>query len=169
MNAKQQGFTLIEVMIALAIGGMLATGVGMAIYQVFNVNSITNARIQAVKQVENANFYINRDVQMAQTITPQGGQGFPLVLSWTDWDTCNSNQVTYSLQNGNLVRQYRLNLGAPTSLTVARFINSSPADTSCSYDTANHQLTIKLTSNTVSSSKQASETRVSTIIPRPGA
>lgn len=168
MKLKQSGFTLIELLIAMAIAGLLAIGISVAISQIFNVNSIDNARIQAVKQVENALHYINRDAQMAQTVAPQGSQGFPLTLSWVAWDSCDSNQVTYTLQNGNLIRQFQLNSEPPTNLTVARSIDGAPENTNCVYSAVDHQLTVTLTSSFTSGSKQATETRVSDIIPRSG-
>jgi hypothetical protein len=75
---------------------------------------------------------MNRDVQSAQTITPQGSLGFPLGLTWVSWDTNDTNQVTYSLASDSplltykLVRQFQLNQGPLVISTVARFIVSYP-------------------------------------------
>ena len=75
-NAKlrkgQSGLTLIEVLVAMAITGVVSAAVVSTLYQLQAVSASHYARIMAVNQVENAIQYINRDVQSSQTITPHG-------------------------------------------------------------------------------------------------
>lgn len=151
----------------MAITGVLGAGAAMTIFQIGSVSNSSNAHMTAVNQVQNAFHCINRDVQMAQTVTPQGTSGFPLTLTWTSWNDNSANQVIYALQNGDLVRQYSVNGGAATSTTVARFISANAVDTNCSYDSANHKLTIRFTASASSGFTQESETRVCEIVPRP--
>jgi prepilin-type N-terminal cleavage/methylation domain-containing protein len=165
-HKSQPGFTLIEIIVALAITGVLAAVIATSIYQVSMVNAGSTSRVSAVTQVENAVHYINRDVQMSQKVQPQGSQGFPLTLSWTAWDDNSLNQVVYKLQSGNLVRTFSINGGTPTTKTVAVAISAASADTNCSY--ANHALTLKISSSATSNFKQDTETRICQIIPRPG-
>ncbi len=167
LHPSQAGFTLIEVIVAMAITGILGAGVAITIFQIESVADSSNAHMTAVNQVQNALHYINRDVQMAQTVTP-GMSPNLLTLKWTNWDDNKAIQVKYLNQNGDLIRQYSENGGAPTSTTVAQFISTNATDTNSSYDLASHKLTIKLTASALSGSEQASETRVCEIIPRPG-
>jgi prepilin-type N-terminal cleavage/methylation domain-containing protein len=166
---SKRGFTLIEILVAMAISAALSLGITMTIFQVMNVNASSNAHLQAVAQVQNAIHYLNRDVQMAQSVQPQGTSGFPLTLKWTSWSNNDSNQVIYSLSGNTLVRQFLLipSDGGPastTSLTVAKYLT----ETQCSYDSAAHKLTATITASTSSGSKLAAETRQVEIIPRPG-
>lgn len=131
---SQRGFTLLETMISLCITGFVALSVVTTIYQLQGISDLHFAHITAVTQVENAIHYMNRDVQSAQIITPQGTQGFPLSLTWVSWDTNDTNKVTYSLVNDTpplttyqLVRKFQLNQNPSTSTTIARYIVSYPS------------------------------------------
>ena len=181
---KQRGFTLIETVIALAITGVVAASVGTALFQIQSAISSHSAHIAAVKQVENAAHYINRDVQSAQVITPQGSQGFPLVLTWVSWDSASTDYttiVTYALNpptSGSVQLTKRLqtyqadgSLNKDQTTVVAKYINystSSPSNTYCNYNAGNHTLTLQLSTTATSRDKQATETRLLSIIPRPG-
>jgi prepilin-type N-terminal cleavage/methylation domain-containing protein len=181
---KKNGFTLIETVIGLAITGIIAVGVGSGLFQLQNVINIHYTHVMAVKQVENAVHYINRDVQSAQFVTPQGSHGFPLVLSWVDWDADSpdyTTTVTYALDpptSGSVQLTKRIqtyqpdgSLNKDQTIVVAKNIDystSSPSSTYCSYDAGNHTLTLQLTSTVTRRGKQSSETRALSIIPRPG-
>jgi prepilin-type N-terminal cleavage/methylation domain-containing protein len=164
----QPAFTLIEMMVALTVAGALAFGISISIGQLFSVNGSNTARMQAITQVENAVHYINRDAQMAQNVQTQGASGFPLTLSWISWSDNDVNTVTYSLSGTNLVRQFSVNGGQPSSQTVAKYIDTTIANTNCSFDAVNHKLIATFTSSTTYGAKAASETRQIKIIPRAG-
>jgi prepilin-type N-terminal cleavage/methylation domain-containing protein len=174
-NRAPKGFTLLETMIALCISGFITAAVVTTIFQMQSITNSHYVHVVAVKQVENAIHYINRDIQSAQTVTPQGSHGFPLVLTWVSWDNNDTNTVTYSLELDSplstykLVRQYQLNLSAPTTSVIAKYINNSPATNNSSiYDSTGHKLTLQLTSTVTRGGKQDTETRKLPIVPRPG-
>lgn len=163
IKRDQEGFTLIEVLVAVAITGLIVTGISAAIFHVMSINAVTANKITAVKQVENALHYIIRDGQMAQTIQPGGGgTGFPLSLSWVEWDSTR-HDVSYTLDAGKLYRNHSTNGGALTSSPLADHINPEPELTSCQY--AGGVLTFKLTAS-VSGFRPASETRTIEVKPR---
>ena len=84
LNRRQRGFTLIELLVALAITGAISGGITMSIFQTLDYSARSNARMVAIKQVENAIHHISRDVQMAQIIEPAADpdpDGFPLTLT----------------------------------------------------------------------------------------
>jgi prepilin-type N-terminal cleavage/methylation domain-containing protein len=163
---KQLGFTLIETMIALCITGVVAVSVVTTIYQLRSISNIHYAHVMSVKQVENAVFFLNRDIQQAQTIQTDVGGNW-LKLNWTSWDT-SQHQITYKFTNvvnniGELIRN-----DGTVNNTIAKSINTSSSDTNASYDSATHTLVLQLTSTVKSGNKQNTETRKISIIPRPG-
>ena len=161
MNHK--GFTLIEVLVVLTITSCIGGGAAAAVYQVININALSGNHVIAVKQVENAVYWIGRDVQMAQVLQPGGVSGFPLSLSWVEWDN-TGHQVAYVLEDGQIRRSHSVNGGEPTWLVVADHINASSEKTNCQY--AEGVFTFKVTSF-VSGFRSATESRVVQVIPRP--
>lgn len=162
VHRKQRGFTLIETLAAAAIVGLVGAGAAGVVFQVLNVNAISDHHLYSVKQVESALHWMSRDVQMAQSVQPGPDAGFPLVLSWVDWDNAG-HQVTYSLDNSRLVRSHSVDGGQAADTLVAQNINEGGAATSCAF--SNGAVTIKLTAET-GGFKPASETRTLQVVPR---
>ncbi len=162
INRNQRGFTLIEVLAAVAITGLIGAGSAMAANQVMNVNALSTNHVLAVKQVENAVYWIGRDVRMAQIVQPGGGSGFPLTISWTEWNN-TTHQVTYVINNGDLQRSNSINGTPQLQMVVARYINGNADSTSCQYN--NGELALKLTS-LVSGFRASTETRLTKVMPR---
>ena len=154
---------LTELLVAIGISGIILLVASMAIFQVLSVNALDNTNMKAVKQVENAVYYIGRDAQMAQTVQTGGESGLPLNLSWVQWDN-TVVQVTYAIQNSELRRDYSVNGGEPTSTVVAQHINTESGATNFQF--SDGVLTFKITAS-LDGYRPASETRVCQIIPRP--
>ncbi len=160
VNKEQRGFTIIEILVSIAIAGVLAAGIVATIHQTFKVNESANEHMVTVQQVENAGYWVNKDALMAQTITPGGGAGFPLSLSWISW-AGNSMQVTYNLSGDSIRRSVSVNGGAPTQVLVAQNVDPDPLKTSCSF--ADSVLTLNVTAAV----DDTFETRTYRIKPRP--
>lgn len=174
LHDKERGFTLIEILLALAITGILAIGIVVAIAQINKVDYICNSRVIAVKQVENAVHYINRDIQQAQKIEVNGS-GYWIRLTWVSWEDNSQIQVIYNVDgNQNLIREELVTLGGSTttsSTNVAKYIESGSKIVTAP-DTGQtppeKSWTVQLTSSYTSGSKTATETREIKVIPRPG-
>jgi prepilin-type N-terminal cleavage/methylation domain-containing protein len=161
LKKDQKGFTLIELLIAIGITGLITWGITMTIFQVFDINTRSTNRMAAITQLENAGLWVSNDVQMAQTVTPGGSSGFPLILTWNDWDTGDSHNVTYTtLEDNILERSHSINGGASNSTTIAEYID--PANTSSIWD--GDWLTFTVTATVGGES----ETRVYKVAPRAG-
>ena len=173
INRKQRGFTLIELMLAIAISGIITGGITTTIFQVVIGSARTNNHMTAVRHVQEAGYFVSRDVQMAQIVqlTPAPDpDGFPLTLTWTDWGSSEVHQVTYTLEDipdsdlTNLQRSY--SHGATETSIIAQFIDPTEKDgepqTKCDFTDG------KLTFTVTATVGGQSETRVYEIVPRPG-
>jgi len=165
VNKNQRGFTLIEMIIALVIISLIGGATTTAIFQMLNISNVSTNHMTAVKQVQNAVNWISRDAQMSQIVVPNGDSGFPLNLTWVEWDN-TVHQVTYTVEDSKLQRNYYVNGGEPSEALVARFIDPDLAMTNCQY--VGGVLTFKITATVDSGSQVASDTRVCEVIPRPG-
>jgi prepilin-type N-terminal cleavage/methylation domain-containing protein len=170
INRKQRGFTLIELVIALAITGAITGGITMSIFQTLDYNARSNARMIAVKQVENAIHYINRDVQMAQIVDTADpdpdGDGFPLTLRWVEWDAYNTEHVvTYSKAGDELKRNHTED-GVSNETTVAWYLDTDPANTHCAFDETEWIFTLKITTIVRGYPEDISEMREMRTTPR---
>ena len=167
INRNQMGFTLIELMLAIAITGVITGAITTTIFQVVNSSARTNNHMMAVRQVQNAGYWVSRDAQMAQVVEPAGelvdtpaGTGFPLTLTWTEWDG-TVNEITYILEGTELWRDYDGQRDP-----VAQFVNPDPEKTRCEF--TDGKLTFTITATVGSNSQAQSETRIYEVKPRPG-
>jgi prepilin-type N-terminal cleavage/methylation domain-containing protein len=156
---KQAGFTLIEIMVALAITAAIGLGAAGAINALYGTSHDSQA-MEATNNIENAISWINRDVLQSQTVSANSTSTFLLTLSREDWGQYqgteyvdNLYQTIYSLNGSNLQRSLSINGAAPTLSIVARNIDVDPDMTNCLY--ADGVLNLKITSSVGS----VSETR----------
>ncbi len=158
---SQRGFTLVEALVAMAIASSITGAISTSIHQVFTSHAQSMAHMTAIKQVENAVFWLSRDVQQAQVVDPGPTSGFPLNLTWVDWDGV-VEQVTYTLEGGELERAYSTG-GAPVTHVVGRYIDSGSTETNFQF--IDGVFTFKITAS-VGGSRPAFESRVGEIMPR---
>jgi len=79
---------------------------GMTITTLVTNSQGTTERSTALRQVQNAGYSISHDVQMAETVTPDGTSGFPLTLDIPiDTDENNDYSVDYLFDGNKLKRQ----------------------------------------------------------------
>jgi prepilin-type N-terminal cleavage/methylation domain-containing protein len=178
----QRGFTLIEILAALAITAVISTILMVAITQVVQISSSTANRQIAIKQVENGVHYISRNSQMAQSVIPLNNLGEPiavnvltneivfdlmvddiLTVSWQDWDT-QSTLVEYCVNDGVLVQKITLNKDKAGETYSESSIANRISEASGNWNTDAKYLTITLTSS-VGGTRPESETRTVQIRP----
>ena len=165
ISKGQKGLTLIEVITALAITGLIGLGAAMATGQILTQAARNSDYTTASQHTMNAIYWISRDAQMSQDVKPDGVSGFPLTLSWTEWDN-SEHQVTYSMEDDMLRRSYSVNGGAPSETVVAQHIDSVSGNTNC--ELTSGVLTLKVTTTIGEGVHAISVTRVREITPRPG-
>jgi prepilin-type N-terminal cleavage/methylation domain-containing protein len=130
LNRNQLGFTLIELLIALAITGVITSAATATIFQVFDGNTRSSNHMEAIRQAQNAGYWVSRDAKMAQVIdlgdNPATSELELVTLTWTTWDDNTKHTVTYTLQGTELWRDYD-----GQSRCVAEYIDPDPANTNC--------------------------------------
>lgn len=165
INKKQLGFTLVELMIAIAVSGVVTGAITTTIYQVITGNFRTSNHMTAVRQVQDAGYWVSHDVQMIQQepviVKNVDDQLESIALTWTDWDG-TVNDVTYTLEGTELWRDCN-----GQRIRVAQFIDPAPEKTQCEFTSGKLIFTVTATVGAGSAQAQ-SETRVYEIVPRPG-
>ncbi|MFC1982039.1 type II secretion system protein J [Chloroflexota bacterium] len=88
MKTREKGFTLTEMLVSLSIATMIGASALLVIFQVSHGTESNNDRMTALRQVENAGYWIGRDIQTARGVSTDNltSPDF-LVLNWTEWDT----------------------------------------------------------------------------------
>lgn len=108
LNKKQRGVTLVELVVALAIVGIIAGATTTTIFQVTTGSSRTSDHMTAIRQVQNVGYWISQDSQMAQVVITDDPDTV-LTLVWVGWeydcggtDKCiDAYEVCYTYDSNN--------------------------------------------------------------------
>ena len=168
-KSSQPGFTLMELVIAIAISAVILVGIGAALRVILVSSADSTNKALARIEVQYADSWIGDDVVQAQSVSmgssSNGWGGFPLNISWT---TPQPGNITYSIQpitdklGRNLWSLCRTTNSG--TATVAEYLN--PLLTSCSlgFGTFGNVLVLNVASEVDTYSASASYT----ITPRAG-
>jgi len=109
--ADESGLTLVELLMTVAVTGVIVSFLATSIYQTITVTGYGNNRLTALHELQNAAYWFNLDGQKALSaeITP----GLVLTLSET-------NTITYELAGTELRRTT-----AGSQITLAQNITSA--------------------------------------------
>jgi prepilin-type N-terminal cleavage/methylation domain-containing protein len=104
-----RGFTLIEVLVALAVGSMIMVGASQVIQLIIELVPRAEASMLAMRQAQFAGDFIVRDTLTAQVITPADTliylSATPLVLTHIEYGSGNKTIITYSVDAGQKLRR----------------------------------------------------------------
>ncbi len=126
MMKRERGFTLVELLIATAITGLIVSGLGTAIYQIITVSEYGNDKLTAMHELQNAVHWFSIDGQRASAAS--GGN--ELVLTLTD-----NSSITYTVNGTALHRT-----AGGSQMTLAQNI------TSANFSIENRFITMTITS-----------------------
>jgi hypothetical protein len=108
---KEAGMTMVELVAAVAVTGIIVVFLGTAIYQIITISEYGNERLTAWHELQNAAYWFNFDGQRAVTASVSGG----LSLTLSD-----NSSITYSLVGTELRRTT-----GGSQMTLARNIASA--------------------------------------------
>jgi len=172
LHNDQRGFSLIELVIVIALTGIVTAAITLTVFQVFNMNTRTANRMTAVSQVQNAGKIVSEDILEAKNVMASSSPAALLTLNWTDWAN-NKHGVIYSLEGTGevriLQRKYYFNLTHNSTTMVAEYIALN--ETSCTPLgplPPSAALTFKVTATVGGGVNKESETRIYEVKPRPG-
>lgn len=102
LESSQRGIGLVELIIAIAITGIIGAAATMAIHQVLTGTALSNDLNTAINNVQLAGYLVNRDALQAQEVMLDDPDTSAitefLTLSWTDWDSNDKYRIAYTLE-----------------------------------------------------------------------
>ncbi len=107
---RQKGFTLVEVLVVLAVSGVLLTGLITSIFQVATFTDRSNSQVVALTDLNHAALSIKKDLMMTQNTDLTDVSQSSVWLGWTDYTSFETGNLTHSssyvLSGTELLRTY---------------------------------------------------------------
>ncbi len=135
-NKRQAGFTLLELIIALAVGVIILAILGGALYQILAGSSSSTNNMMAIRQVQNVGYWVSMDVQQStpeyitvgdNAETPDIGEVFTVVWDVITFDDVllkDGRMAVYRLDEGTLYRDYYITGTMPYDTLLEDYIFS---------------------------------------------
>jgi len=102
IKRDQRGFTLIELLVVVAIIALITGAATTTTFQVLTSTKRSNDHMTAIRQVQNAGYWISNDALMAESVVvdddPETAEIVEFItLNWTDWDEGKKKHSKYHL------------------------------------------------------------------------
>jgi len=106
---KQKGYTMLELLVVLAVGGLLLSVSVLTIYQILIGTERNNSETVASNELQRAAMQIKKDIQSHTSANVSDLQVGPTTFEWVDqsgWTSVNESQQTriYTLSGKELWR-----------------------------------------------------------------
>ena len=138
MKKGESGFTLLEILVGSAIMAVVVGAIAATLIILFMNYGQAAGQNSILPQVQNAGFWITRDVQTSRNITGTAPNGFPLSLTLpTDTNEDNDNSANYVFEGSKLKRQL---YDASDTLISETFIADYLDADNCTFTTVNATL-----------------------------
>ena len=148
LKTTERGFTLIELVVGISIAAFVVGAASMTTITMMRLTPRNNDWAVALRQVQNAGYWISHDVQTAQgDITVGDGNPTFLTLTVPEWETdaVVNKTVVYEFEDmpDGLKRLMRNNQTDVEETVIAENISSD--DTNAIYDDTSGMLTFTVT------------------------
>jgi len=124
MKRGEKGFTLLEVLIGVAIMAIVVGAVAMTVTTLLLNEGQAAGQNTALPQVQNAGYWISRDVQMARTVT----LGEPGVFLRLDIPMDNNPEHDYTIDylfDGDKLKRQKHDSFGTSETFIAEYIDTS--------------------------------------------
>ena len=158
LKTTEKGFTLIELVVGLAIAAFVVGAASMTTVTMMTLTPQNTDWAVALRQVQNAGYWVSRDVQMSKgdiTVDTWPNATF-LTLTVPEWDSGAVSVVdktfVYEFEDmsGGLKRLMRNNQTDGEEIMVAEYISNAVAN----YDSGTLTLTITTSSGNTAVTRQ---------------
>ncbi|MDD5095689.1 MAG: type II secretion system protein [Dehalococcoidia bacterium] len=124
---NQKGMTLLELLMVIALVGVLSIALGSISYSVIYRTEGNSAHVAAASGIENAASRIARDGQSAQNtnLVPGAAAVSSITLNWMDPITGDFHAVLYFLSGSDLRRRESINSVVQTETTVTKYFTGA--------------------------------------------
>jgi len=99
MKRSENGFTLVGILVTTAIVALIAGGAAMSTVQIIQGAERDSDRTTAIRQAQNAGYWVSNDATMARKIDigddPGTGEVEFIILYWKDWETGDIHEMRY--------------------------------------------------------------------------
>jgi len=99
MKRDEKGFTIIELIVSVAVVALITLGGGMTTAQIIRGAQHNEDWMTAVRQINNVGYWISQDMLMTQTIDtgddPETADVEFITVPWKDWETGEAHDVRY--------------------------------------------------------------------------
>ena len=144
----EEGASLVELLVAVAISTVVVTLVGMAVFQFYSISSHGQARMAVLHDLQNAGLWLGRDTNEAANFTAGAGS----VYGTFDWsDSSVQFRYSYDAVDTALIREHLVSGVVQSAVTVARHI-ASQGDVTFAPTGQRVSVTITATAGTVAAS-----------------
>lgn len=175
-RGEERGFTLIELIIAVALMALIVAAASYSILEIMNINTRNTDHMIAVRQVQDAGYWVSHDTYMAnQIMETSGNQSSPDILLELQWLNINdepsvaANQTSiFTLENPitqdgiTTYTLYRTTM-AGVKTPVAEYLTSA----NTTYDANSRKLMFNVQAAVASRGITERESRTYEISPRP--
>jgi hypothetical protein len=169
-----RGITMVELVMVIGLGSILISGASMTLNHVLVSVPKEQGQMLAIRQVQSAGYWIDRDGSCARTITPEPGlftlsAGTPLVISYCNWDATKTT-VSYFVDSDHVLQRQEVVTDEQTGAVIGggqRRIADSISSITAKYDYVNGSDIKRMLTVTINAQVgSASKTRIYYVTPR---
>jgi prepilin-type N-terminal cleavage/methylation domain-containing protein len=134
LKAGEKGFTLIELLVGISILAFVVSAASMTIITMMRLSPQSNNWAIALRQVQNAGYWISRDVQMSENVTVDENPATPefLTLTVPEWDAGSGavvdKTIAYQFEDMGDGLQRLMRDDAGQQIMVAEYISDTDTD-----------------------------------------
>jgi len=159
LKLTEKGFTLVEILVSLAILIAIGTVMSAAVIMIMKTSSENTEWNVNLRQVQNAGHWVSKDALMAQEVDTNK-PGVFLSLSWSDWGGSTFN-IDYVIEDNMLKRRLNDN----PEFLIAEYI--VPEATTCVWVEEENKLTVTIKASLHGDEGKHWVERIYEISPRP--